>query len=413
MSQHAFLANNERYGTMHSIMINPIIIIVGTRPEGIKMLPIYEQLVCEKMPVLLVSTGQHTTLLDEVFEVFGRQPDIDLALGEPNQDLSVLTQKVIGACKELYQKYKPSLVLVEGDTTTVMAAGLVAFYQRIPLGHVEAGLRTGDIYQPYPEEFNRKVIGLIADYHFAPTALPVANLLAERVERNRIFCTGNTVVDAFRIMRAKIADKKITVREDLTSIIEQKKAQGKKVVLLTAHRRESFNGGIERILQTVKDAAQLFPDLFFIYPYHPNPNVIKAIDSVNLKSCSHIYMTEPLTYKDFVYVLLSSDFVLTDSGGVQEEAISLGKPTVVLREKTERIEGVWEGIAHLAGTDPEKIIRALHEYSNKPAQAPNSLYGDGHAAEKIVRIIQNELGHQKNDMFPDITKIKKSFDLHN
>lgn len=370
--------------------MNPIIIIVGTRPEGIKMLPIYQVLRKEQVPVLLVSTGQHTTLLDEVFDVFGIQPDIDLALGEPNQDLSVLTQKVIGACKELYTKYKPSLVLVEGDTTTVMAAGLVAFYQRIPLGHVEAGLRTGDIYQPYPEELNRKIIGMIAQYHFAPTSLPVANLLAERVDRSTIFCTGNTVVDAFRIIQQKIKNNELIIREDLKTIIEQKKLEGKKIVLLTAHRRESFNGGIERILTTVKECHEEFSELFFIYPYHPNPNVLKAIELVGLSQAKHIYMTEPLMYKDFVYVLSSADFVMTDSGGVQEEAISLGKPTIVLREKTERVEGIWEGIAHLAGTDPYKIKAAMREYTTAQ-HAPNSLYGDGYAAEKIVRIIKKNM----------------------
>ena len=376
--------------------MNPILIIVGTRPEGIKMLPIYQVLRRENIPVLLVSTGQHTTLLDEVFEVFGIYPDIDLALGEPNQDLSELTQKVVGACKQLYQKYKPSIVLVEGDTTTVMAAGLVAFYQRIPLGHVEAGLRTGDIYQPYPEELNRKIIGLIADYHFAPTSLPVANLLSEGVNRNSIFCTGNTVVDAFRIIKEKIKNNELLIRDDLKTVIEQKRQEGKTIVLLTAHRRESFNGGIERILTTVKECAQEFPDLFFIYPYHPNPNVIQAIKTVGLNNCPHIYMTEPLKYKDFVYVLSAVDFVMTDSGGVQEEAISLGRPTIVLREKTERIEGIWEGIAHLAGTDPHKIKSAIKEYTTTQ-HAPNSLYGDGFAAEKIVRILKNNVHENSNN----------------
>lgn len=369
--------------------MNPIVVIVGTRPEGIKMIPIVFVLKQRGIPVVLVSTGQHTTLLDEVFDVFGIQPDIDLALGEPNQDLSMLTQKVTVACKDLYKKLQPSLVLVEGDTTTVMAAGLVAFYERIPLGHVEAGLRTGDIYQPFPEELNRRIIGLVAQYHFAPTSVPVGNLLAEGVDRTSIFCTGNTVVDAFRIMKDKISRKELTIRSDLSSVIEQQKNCGKKIALLTAHRRESFNGGIERILQTFKDCVQQYPDLYFIYPYHPNPNVIKAIESVDLKNAHHIFMTQPLQYKDFVYVLLSSDFVMTDSGGVQEEAISLGKPTIVLREKTERVEGLWEGIAHLAGTDPKKIYAALATFVQKKEGMPNTLYGDGYSAERIVQIIMS------------------------
>lgn len=369
-------------------MKSPILIIVGTRPEGIKMMPVYAALKAAQYPVMLVSTGQHATMLDEVFELFGVKPDIDMKLGKPNQDLAYVTQAVISACTKLYQEVRPSLVLVEGDTTTVMAAALSAFYVRIPVGHVEAGLRTGDIYQPYPEEFNRRVMGMIAQYHFAPTALAVANLLAEQVARISIFCTGNTIVDALRIIRAKIAQRELTIRPDVQKLVDNAHNRGSTIMVLTAHRRESFNGGIARILSAVKELARSHSNLVIIYPCHPNPQVQRACQEINLATEKNIFVTDPLSYKDLVFALDAAQVVLTDSGGIQEEAISLGKSVVVLREKTERMEGVWEGIAHLVGTDKEKIIAVSSDIIAHPrSYAKNQIYGDGYAAQKIVAIV--------------------------
>jgi UDP-N-acetylglucosamine 2-epimerase (non-hydrolysing) len=370
----------------------PILLIIGTRPEGIKMIPLYLELKKASLPVVLVSTGQHTDLLHDVFSSFNVTPDIDLALGKPNQDLSYLTQAVLVACATLYEKIQPALVAVEGDTTTVMAAGLAAFYKNIPILHVEAGLRTDDIRQPYPEEMNRRVLGLIADYHCAPTALAAANLLAEGIAQTKIFCTGNTVVDALRMMQEKIQTQQVEISAAVQARIEQEKALGKKIVLLTAHRRESFNGGITAIFNAVKKIMKQHKDIFFIYPVHPNPNIRRAIDETCLENNENLLMVPAFPYQDLVYVLTNAALVMTDSGGIQEEAVSLGKPTIVLREKTERSEGVWEGLAYLVGTDEEKIQNVFERILVQGTQHhATNVYGDGYAARRIVNIIKNSL----------------------
>ena len=257
-------------------MQRPIVLMVGTRPEGIKMLPIYFALKKNNLPVLLCSSTQHTTLLDEVFELFGVKPDFELSVMQHDQDLFHITMSVLERTKQLFQQLQPSLVLVQGDTTTTMAAALSAFYLKIPVGHVEAGLRTYDNYNPYPEEANRRMVAGIAQYHFSPTAQATAHLFAEGINHEQVFCTGNTVVDALRIIREKINEKEIAIDEIICSLINRCKQEQKKIVLVTAHRRESFNGGIDAILRSIAYIASANPNIFFIYPYHPNPAIKKV-----------------------------------------------------------------------------------------------------------------------------------------
>jgi UDP-N-acetylglucosamine 2-epimerase (non-hydrolysing) len=370
----------------------PILIVVGTRPEGIKMIPLYLELKKSSLPVKLISTGQHTSLLQDVFDAFQVNPDIDLALGKPQQDLSYLTQTVLLACAKLYGELSPALVAVQGDTTTVMAAGLAAFYNRIPIVHVEAGLRTYDTTQPYPEEMNRRVLGVIADYHCAPTSLAAAHLLSEGIERTKVFCTGNTVVDALEIMQSRIKTGQVVANATLKKRIEHERSLGKKIVLLTAHRRESFDGGLFSVFRTVQKIVHQHKDIFFVYPQHPNPHVQRAIKETGIADNESVLTMPALSYQDLVYILTNVDIVMTDSGGLQEEAISLGKPTLVLREKTERNEGVWEGYAHLVGTDEQKIIVSFEKLLMQPQKnKKQTIYGDGQAAQRIVAIIQEKL----------------------
>ncbi len=376
-----------------SVVMRPVLLVVGTRPEGIKMIPVYLALKKEGIPTVVCLTNQHDQLLTEVFELFGVKPDYELKVMKPGQDLFYITSTVLDRIKAVFAEVDPTLVLVQGDTTTVMAAALGAFYNKIPVGHIEAGLRTGDKYAPYPEEANREIIGLLASYHFAPTATAAANLLAEGKSRATVFCTGNTVVDALVHIEQKIITGVIKPRADLEKAVAHCGMQGQKKILITAHRRESFDGGITRILKTVKKVAQERPDLFFFYPYHPNPAVKKAMQEADFHATENILLTEPVSYKDLVYLLLSVDMVATDSGGIQEEAVSLGKPVAVLREKSERMEGVWAGLATLVGTDEQALYNMLIMCPITGRHGiKSSIYGDGHAAENIVRIIQQQAG---------------------
>ena len=366
-------------------------LVVGTRPEGIKMMPVYFALKHAGIPVVLCSTGQHCDLLEEVFTLFSVIPAIKLSLMKPGQDLSYLTCAVLESMKQVYLEYKPSLVLVQGDTTTVMAAALAAFYEKIPIGHVEAGLRTGDMLSPYPEEANRCMVGLLAQYHFAPTSLATGNLLAEGKKRETVFCVGNTVVDALRIIEEKIKNKEVFLRPDLLSALKKVDEYGYKKVLVTAHRRESFPDGIVRIIGAVKKYAQAHPDTAFFYPYHPNPVVIDALKNRGLEEQDNVFLFPPLAYHELVFLVQSVDCVMTDSGGIQEEAVSMGKRTLVLREKSERMEGVWEGLATLVGTEENAILKALASVLNdnkKQHKMRSFVYGDGFSADRIVRIIK-------------------------
>ena len=372
-------------------------LVIGTRPEGIKMIPLYFALLRSGMDVAICSTSQHDQLLDEVFKVFGVKPHINLKIMKPGQDLYHVTTAVLEKTKAVFEKEKPDLVLVQGDTTTVLAAALSAFYQGIEVGHVEAGLRTWDIRSPFPEEVNRKIVSTFADYNFAPTQQSVDNLLKEGIDPNKIYCVGNTVVDALRIIKDLIIKKRIEVNDDIVGLVEKCQSKKQQIVLLTAHRRESFNGGIERILTAVKNFALKHPEVFFFYPYHPNPNVLQAIEKVNLKEVENIHLTEPLRYKEMVYLQLNTNWMMTDSGGIQEEGVSLGKNVLVLREKTERPEGIEAGLAHLVGTDIEKITRMMEECSSSIHSSENdiiSVYGDGYTSEKIVGVYAQKMLNQ-------------------
>lgn len=366
----------------------PIVIVIGTRPEGIKLAPLYWALRHAGYKVHVCCTMQHDNLLQEVMDLFGIESDSKLNIMRLDQDLFYLTQSVLQKTKEVFKSVDPALVIVQGDTTSTMAAAMAAFYLKIPIAHVEAGLRTDDLYAPFPEEMNRRVVSDLAMVHYAPTHHAVDNLLRANIPAHTIICTGNTVVDALRMTTQAIDKGELIITPTLVAMVKHAQQNYKHRLLLTVHRRESFNGGIEQILQTIKTLLQKHPDVFCFYPYHPNPHVLSALDNVSLSSLPNVYVCEPFVYKELVYLLRATDIVATDSGGIQEEAISLGKQVLVLREKTERIEGVVAGIAHVVGSDPTKIVetfeRLLITYS---AQKPTLLYGDGYAAERIVEHI--------------------------
>lgn len=371
----------------------PLLLVIGTRPEAIKMAPVYFALKNAEIPTLLCSTMQHDQLLLDVLNLFAITPDIQLNIMRHGQDLFYITQSVLQKIKEVIATVQPALIVVQGDTTSAMAASLAAFYANIPVAHIEAGLRTDDIQAPFPEEMNRRVISVVTAYHFAPTPTAVANILAHGIRRDQIFCTGNTIVDALRIIKEKITSRTLTVREDIRTHIEQCKKNKQRILVLTLHRRESFNGAIDHILHTINQIMQKNNDLFCVYAYHPNPHVIQAINRTHLNANERIYITEPLAYHDMVYLLDAADIVLTDSGGIQEEAVSLGKPVIVLREKTERMEGVLAGLAHVVGFDSEKINRAIEQALSIQLSLPQHVahtFGDGYAADKIVAIIKTQ-----------------------
>lgn len=371
----------------------PIMLVVGTRPEAIKLLPLYTMLKKEGANVRLCTTFQHSDLLEQAFDIFGVVPDDNLNVMKPNQDLSWLTATILEEMSTLFVEHKPSLVVVHGDTTTTMASALAAFYQQIPIAHVEAGLRTGDIHAPFPEELNRKIVGQIATYHFTPTALATANMLREGARYDQVICTGNTVVDALRAIVSQFKSGVLMPTASLKEKIEQCKEAGRKVVLLTAHRRESFGGGFERIFSAIKTFAQAHEDVEFLFPMHPNPKLRAVVEGAGLHQVPNISLIEPLSYPDLVYVLSASDWVVTDSGGIQEEALSLGRRVVCLRDTTERWEGVWEGSEILVGTDEALITDAMERYNNldDPHVEQSNVFGDGHACERIVAAIKQFL----------------------
>lgn len=371
----------------------PVVIVIGTRPEGIKMAPVYLALKRAGIPVVLVSTMHHDLLLAEVLDLFGIVPDYYLDGITSNQDLFYVTQTVLQKSKELFRTLNPLLVLVQGDTTSSMASSLAAFYLGIPVGHVEAGLRTDDVHNPFPEEMNRRVIGVVANFHFAPTPAAVANILAHGVRRDSVFCTGNTVIDSLHIVKEKLFSGRSLVDPELKKQIKSAQERELLIGLLTLHRHEIFDGGVERVLQTVKNLGAVQKDIFWIYPYYPHVQVVEAIQKIAFYENVSVYLSGQLKYSDMVYALDAADFVLTDSSGIQEEAVSLGKPVLVLREKTERMEGVLAGRAQVVGTDPDKITQgiawAIQESRKKKSNYGHDLYGDGHAAEKIVAFIQS------------------------
>lgn len=376
-----------------------ILLVFGTRPEAIKMAPLVKefQRYPDKITTRVCVTGQHREMLDQVLHIFDIQPDYDLNIMKQGQDLYDVTSKVLLGMRDVLKEVHPDVVLVHGDTTTSTAAALAAFYQQIPVGHVEAGLRTHNIYSPWPEEMNRQITGRIATYHFSPTLLSRKNLLAEGVKEEQITVTGNTVIDALYMVVDKIKQDKALDCE-LEGILRhsgydvQRLAQGKKMVLITGHRRENFGDGFISMCRAIQALTLKYPDVDFVYPMHLNPNVRKPIHQVfgeDLANLGNMFFIEPLEYLSFVYLMEKSTVVLTDSGGIQEEAPGLGKPVLVMRDTTERPEALEAGTVKLVGTDFNKIVDEvsllLTDMSRyeKMSKAVNP-YGDGHSCERIV-----------------------------
>jgi UDP-N-acetylglucosamine 2-epimerase (non-hydrolysing) len=366
-----------------------ILLVFGTRPEAIKMAPLALELKKRsELDVKVCVTAQHREMLDQVLNLFELTPDYDLNLMQPGQDLYDITSRALLGLKSVYSEYQPDLVLVHGDTTTTFSASLAAFYQKIPVGHVEAGLRTGDIYSPWPEEINRKLTGSLTQLHFAPTEKSQQNLLTENIDQNNIYVTGNTVIDAL-LQVVDIVKTNTELNQKLASQFDFIDTS-KKLVLVTGHRRESFGGGFERICHALKSLAQR-GDVQVVYPVHLNPNVKEPVDRI-LAGVENVHLIEPLEYLPFVYLMSQSYLILTDSGGVQEEAPSLGKPVLVMRDTTERPEAIQAGTVKLVGTDLDVILQeAIALLDNQDEYEKMSFahnpYGDGKACERIADII--------------------------
>lgn len=370
-----------------------VMAVFGTRPEAIKMAPVVKEIArSERLTCTVCVTAQHREMLDQVLKLFNIIADYDLDIMKPGQDLTDVTTAVLDGLRQVLRKAKPALVLVHGDTTTTLAASLAAYYERIPVGHVEAGLRTGDIYAPWPEEINRKVTGAIASLHFAPTQSAKQNLLNEGISQERITVTGNTVIDALlEVVQRLRTDGDLA--ECMRSRFPFLQAD-KRLILVTGHRRESFGDGFERIctaLSTIADRG----DIQIIYPVHLNPNVKKPVER-NLENNPRIFLIEPQNYLPFVYLMDRAHIILTDSGGVQEEGPSLGKPVLVMRETTERPEAVEAGTVRLVGTGIDEIVSNVQQLlDNRNAYCAMSKahnpYGDGHASKRIVKVLSDKL----------------------
>lgn len=376
-----------------------VMLVFGTRPEAIKMAPLVKefQKYPEQFKTIVCVTGQHREMLDQVLNLFEITPDYDLNIMKQGQDLYDVTARVLVGMRDVLKEAQPDVVLVHGDTTTSTAAALAAFYQQIPVGHVEAGLRTHNIYSPWPEEMNRLITGRIATYHFSPTPLSKENLLRENVAESAIAVTGNTVIDALYMVVDKIK-KNSTLSNELVALLKtagydtSRLANGKKLVLITGHRRENFGDGFINMCTAIKDLTQKYPDVDFVYPMHLNPNVRKPIHEVfgeDLSNLGNMFFIEPLEYLSFVYLMEQSNIVLTDSGGIQEEAPGLGKPVLVMRDTTERPEALEAGTVKLVGTNYDEIVSEVSnllddtEYYETMSKAVNP-YGDGLACERIV-----------------------------
>ena len=374
-------------------------LVFGTRPEAIKMAPLVKEFQKhpDKFKTIVCVTGQHRQMLDQVLDIFEIKPDFDLNIMKQGQDLYDVTARVLTGMRDVLKETNPDVVLVHGDTTTSTAAALAAFYQQIPVGHVEAGLRTHNIYSPWPEEMNRQITGRIAEYDFAPTPLSRENLLAEGVNEDKITVTGNTVIDALYMVVDKIKNNK-ELDKELETVLKDagydvnRLADGKKLVLITGHRRENFGDGFISMCKAIKKLTEKYPDVDFVYPMHLNPNVRKPIHEVfgeNLEGLGNMFFIEPLEYLSFVYLMEKSTIVLTDSGGIQEEAPGLGKPVLVMRDTTERPEALEAGTVKLVGTDYDKIVNEVSALLDNPShyekmsKAVNP-YGDGKACERII-----------------------------
>lgn len=381
-----------------------VMLVFGTRPEAIKMCPLVKEFQKHNdgFETIVCVTGQHREMLDQVLNIFEVKPDYDLNIMKQGQDLYDVTARVLTGMRDVFKECKPDVVLVHGDTTTSTAAALAAFYQQIPVGHVEAGLRTHNIYSPWPEEMNRQITGRIATYNFSPTPLSESNLKAEKAQGN-IYVTGNTVIDALHMVVNKLKNDE-TLAKEQKEILKQagydinRLADGKKLVLITGHRRENFGEGFIHMVTAIKDLKSKYPDVDFVYPMHLNPNVRKPIHEVfgeDLSNLGNMFFIEPLQYLEFVYLMEKATIVLTDSGGIQEEAPGLGKPVLVMRDTTERPEALASGTVHLVGTDYQKIMDEVstlledEQAYEKMSKAVNP-YGDGKACERIVEILKNK-----------------------
>ncbi len=371
-----------------------VLVVFGTRPEAIKMAALVKALEEEELLKLKVCvTAQHREMLDQVLEIFEIEPDYDLNLMKAGQDLYAITANVLLGMKDVLSDFQPDIVLVHGDTTTTSATSLAAFYQKIKVGHVEAGLRTHDIYSPWPEEANRQITGVLSSYHFAPTINSQDNLLRENKNGEDIIVTGNTVIDALFLALDKIENSKELKEKIITNISSQYQMdKNRKIVLVTGHRRENFGQGFINICKALKTLAVNNSDIDIVYPVHLNPNVQKPVKEI-LSDESNIYLIDPLQYEQFIYLMSQSYFIITDSGGVQEEAPSLGKPVLVMRDTTERPEALEAGTVKLVGTDIQVIIEEAQnlldddESYEKMSKAHNP-YGDGKASERIVTFIK-------------------------
>jgi len=376
-----------------------IMLVFGTRPEAIKMAPLVKAFQKEKdsFKTIVCVTGQHREMLDQVLQIFDIKPDYDLNIMKQGQDLYDVTSRVLTGMRDILNQVKPDVVLVHGDTTTSTAAALAAFYQQIPVGHVEAGLRTHNIYSPWPEEMNRQITGRIATYNFAPTSLSEKNL-KEEMAHGQIFVTGNTVIDALHWVVNKLknddtlANKQVRVLAEAGYDVNRLK-DGRQLILITGHRRENFGEGFINMVTAIKDLTNKYPNVDFVYPMHLNPNVRKPIHEVfgeDLSNLGNMFFIEPLQYLEFVYLMEKSAIVLTDSGGIQEEAPGLGKPVLVMRDTTERPEAVDAGTVKLVGTDYNEIVDNVSELLDNPiayekmSKAVNP-YGDGKACSRIVK----------------------------
>ena len=378
-------------------------LVFGTRPEAIKMCPLVKEFQkrTDVFNTIVCVTGQHREMLDQVLNIFDVKPDFDMNIMRQGQDLTDVTVRILTGMRDIFKTCKPDVVLVHGDTTTSTAASLAAFYAQIPVGHVEAGLRTHNIYSPWPEEMNRQITGRIAKYHFSPTLLSKKNLIEERVYGD-IYITGNTVIDALHMVVDKLKNDKNLSLEKEKKLFNagydvSRLNNDKKLVLITGHRRENFGSGFIRMVTAMKDLSEKYKDVDFVYPMHLNPNVRKSIHEVfgeNLKR-PNFFFIEPLQYIEFVYLMEKSTIVLTDSGGIQEEAPALGKPVLVMRDTTERPEALAYGTVHLVGTDYDKIISEVSmllediDAYDKMSKAVNP-YGDGNSCNRIVRILNDE-----------------------
>ena len=378
-----------------------VMLVFGTRPEAIKMCPLVKEFQKhnDAFQTIVCVTGQHREMLDQVLNIFEVKPDYDLNIMKQGQDLYDVTARVLTGMRDVFKECKPDVVLVHGDTTTSTAAALAAFYQQIPVGHVEAGLRTHNIYSPWPEEMNRQITGRIASYNFSPTPLSESNLKEEKAQ-GKIYVTGNTVIDAPHMVVNKLKNDESLAKEQ-KGILKKagydvnRLADGRKLVLITGHRRENFGEGFIHMVTAIKDLKNKYPKVDFVYPMHLNPNVRKPIHEVfgeDLSNLDNMFFIEPLQYLEFVYLMEKATIVLTDSGGIQEEAPGLGKPVLVMRDTTERPEALASGTVHLVGTDYQKImdeVSTLLEDDNayeKMSKAVNP-YGDGKACERIVKIL--------------------------